>query len=178
MELNSFVLHLFGFICRIRSSRFFSFFSCVLFRPFSVLCVRVCVSFSLIHLVFFFTWSFRWRTKGPRCRCEGERIVSCVCRVSFWSHLFSSVVLRFPSRRWKQNYPTKNQQKQKTHNMHHQVQPNKNKRRTTCITKREKSNLKCHMVTLSSVQTLSLISLVLTRCPCLQKKKKNKVNLL
>ena len=66
----------------------FAFFSCVFYFAFSpVLCVLY---------LFVSTRSFRWRTKGPRCRCEGERIVPCVCRVFF---CYISFVLRFASRR-------------------------------------------------------------------------------
>lgn len=92
----------------------FAFFSCVFYFAFSpVLCVLY---------LFVSTRSFRWRTKGPRCRCEGERIVPCVCRVSFFVtfHSFSDLLRAGENQT---NQPQKNRQKQKTNDLHHPVEP-------------------------------------------------------
>ena len=120
MELNSFVLHLFGFICRIRSSRFFSFFSCVLFRPFSVLCVRVCVSFSLIHLVFFLLDRF---VGEPKALVVVVR--ASVLFPAFVVCLFGPICFL----QWFFDFHRAGE------NRTIQQKTNKNRRRTTCTTK-------------------------------------------
>ena len=134
MELNSFVLHLFGFICRIRSSRFFSFFSCVLFRSFSVLCVRVCVVFS-DSLGFFFYLIVSLANQRPSLSLWGRAYcflrLSCVFLVPFVFFSGSSISIAPVKTELSNKKPTKTedaqhappsatQQKQKTNDMHYQ----------------------------------------------------------